>query len=98
MAILLEIKIIVCFIIDGLIIGLIFDLFRILRKSIKTPNILTHVEDAIFCIISALIIIISIVCFNNGIFRLYLMISIHTLLHERSGGRRPVLFRKMGSI
>ena len=34
------------FMISGLIIGILFDLFRILRKSFKTPDIITYIEDS----------------------------------------------------
>ena len=33
------------FTINGILIGLLFDIFRILRKSFKTPDIITYIED-----------------------------------------------------
>ena len=64
------------FIINGLIIGLVFDIFRIFRKSFKTPNIITYIEDILFWIISALIIMYSLFVFNNGQFRAYIFVGI----------------------
>ena len=36
------------FTLDGILIGLLFDLFRILRKSFKTADVVTYIEDTIF--------------------------------------------------
>lgn len=64
------------FILNGLIIGLLFDTFRILRKSFKTSTILTNIQDIIFWILSGLIIIYSIFTFTNGTLRLYIFLGI----------------------
>ena len=32
----------------GIIIGFIYDLFRVLRKSFKTPDYITFIEDLTF--------------------------------------------------
>ena len=60
----------------GILIGLIFDIFRIIRKLFKTPDFLTYIEDILFWIISGLILIYSIFIFNNGEIRLYMFIAI----------------------
>ena len=60
----------------GILIGLIFDIFRIIRKLFKTPDFLTYIEDICFWIISGLILIYSIFIFNNGEIRLYMFIAI----------------------
>jgi len=64
------------FILNGIIIGVIFDIFRILRKSFKTPNIVTYIEDVMFWVISAVIVMYSLFVFNNGEFRAYIFIGI----------------------
>ena len=64
------------FILNGLIIGLIFDFFRILRKSFKTKNWVTYIQDTLFWIITALIILYSIFKFNNGELRGFIFIGI----------------------
>ncbi len=42
----------IIFIINGLIIGILFDLFRILRKSFKTTNTITYIEDILFWLLT----------------------------------------------
>ena len=64
------------FIIDGILIGLLFDLFRISRKVVKTSNIATYVEDILFWILTGLIILYSIFVFNNGELRLFMFLGI----------------------
>ena len=63
------------FILIGMLISIIFDIFRILRKTFKTADIITYIEDIIFWIVTLLIIIFSIFLFNNGELRFYLFIS-----------------------
>jgi len=71
-----QIYIFTVFILDGIIIGLLFDIFRILRKSFKTPDIITYCEDFIFWILTFLLILYSIFKFNNGELRLYIFIGL----------------------
>ena len=35
------------FSLTGIVIGILFDFFRILRRSIKTSNIVTYIQDMI---------------------------------------------------
>ncbi len=64
------------FITNGIIIGLLFDSFRILRKAIKTSDFITYIEDALFWILTGLIILYSIFVHNNGEIRLFMFIAI----------------------
>lgn len=64
------------FTIDGFLIGLIFDFFRILRKEFKTSNIVTYIEDILFWILTGLIVLISMILFSNGTIRFYMLIGI----------------------
>ncbi len=64
------------FIVCGIIIGVIFDFFRILRKVFKTTNMLTYIEDFLFWIITGTIILYSIFLFNNGEIRLFMFLAI----------------------
>lgn len=64
------------FIINGILIGVLFDIFRILRKSFKTPDIITYIEDIVFWIVSGITILYSIFVFNNGEIRLYIFVGI----------------------
>ena len=45
------------FILNGLIIGFLFDFFRILRKTIKTTDFVTYIQDFIFWILTGIIIL-----------------------------------------
>lgn len=64
------------FIINGILVGVIFDIFRILRKSFKTPDWLTLIEDILVWQIVSAMIIYSIFIFNNGQIRIYFFIGI----------------------
>lgn len=71
-----QLHIFLIFILSGFLIGLVFDFFRILRKSFKTKDLITYLEDFLFWIISGLILLFCIFKFNNGELRLYIFIGI----------------------
>ena len=64
------------FIINGIIIGILFDFFRILRKSFKTNNLVTYIEDFLFWILTGFSILFTLFKFNNGEIRLYMFFAI----------------------
>lgn len=64
------------FVINGVIIGILFDFFRILRKSFKTPDFVTYIEDVIFWILTGLLTLYSIFVFNNGEIRFFMFLGI----------------------
>ena len=64
------------FFLTGCIIGILFDIFRILRKSFKTSDFVTYIEDIIFWLMSGFILIYSIFIFNNGELRIYLFLGL----------------------
>ena len=64
------------FIINGIIIGILFDFFRILRKSFKTNDITTYIEDFLFWILTGFSILFTLFKFNNGEIRLYMFFAI----------------------
>jgi len=64
------------FIITGVILSIIFDVFRILRRSFKTSDIITNLEDIIFGLVTGIIVLLSIFLFNNGELRLFVFIGI----------------------
>lgn len=66
----------VMFILNGILVGILFDIFRILRKSFKTPDLITYLEDIIFWIIAGLLTLYSIFKFNNGEIRIYIFVAI----------------------
>ena len=71
-----QIYIFIIFIFNGCIIGILFDIFRILRKSFKTSDLVTSLEDIAFCIITGFFLIYSIFLFNNGQIRLYVLLGL----------------------
>lgn len=64
------------FIINGILIGLLFDFFRILRKSFKTNDFITYVEDVLFWILAGIILLYSIFVFNDGEIRLFMFLAV----------------------
>ena len=69
-------QIFIFFFIIGITIGIIFDIFRVIRKSFKTPDLITFIEDLIFLIITSFLIIFSIIKLNGGEIRFYLFLGI----------------------
>ena len=45
------------FIVTGILIGLLFDIFRILRKSFHTSDIITYIQDILFWLLAGSMII-----------------------------------------
>ena len=64
------------FIINGIIIGILFDFFRILRKTFKTSDLITYIEDSLFWILTGIIILYSIFVFNSGEIRFFIFFGI----------------------
>lgn len=64
------------FILNGFLIGILFDVFRIFRKSFKTPDFITYMQDVIFWVISGLMLLYSIFKFNNGELRMFIFLGV----------------------
>ena len=64
------------FSLTGIVIGFLFDFFRILRRTIKTPNIITNIQDMLFWILSGILILYNIWYFNSGEIRIYIFFAI----------------------
>ena len=63
-------------ILGGLLVGLIFDIFRLSRKFIKTNDIVTYIEDILFWILVGIIVLATIFLSNNGQIRGYIFLGI----------------------
>ena len=63
------------FFIIGLFIRFIFDLFRGFRKNFKISDILVDLQDIFFLVISGYLFFRSVVLFNNGNIRFYIVIA-----------------------
>lgn len=64
------------FVINGIIIGLLFDFFRIARKVFHTNDMMTYIEDILFWILAGITVLYSIFVFNNGELRLFMFLGI----------------------
>lgn len=64
------------FFIIGVIIGILFDIFKVLRKSFKTSDFMTFIEDLIFLLLSGILIISGILKLNGGEIRFFLFLGI----------------------
>lgn len=64
------------FTLDGLFIGFLFDFFRILRKSFKTINLITYIEDILFWILTGISIIFCMYKFSGGTLRLFMFLGL----------------------
>lgn len=64
------------FIINGMLIGLVFDIFRVLRKCFKTSDLITYIEDILFWIFAGMITLFFLFQFNDGALRFYLFLGI----------------------
>ena len=71
-----QLYIFLCFFLTGIVIGVLFDIFRILRRSFKTWDIVTYVQDFIFWILTGVILLYSIFTFNNGELRAFVFVGI----------------------
>lgn len=64
------------FTINGIIIGILFDIFRVLRRSFRTSDGVTYLEDFMFWILTGIILLYSIFTFSDGEIRFYMFIGI----------------------
>ena len=63
------------FFIIGLFIGFIFDIFRSFRKNFKMNNIFIDLQDIVFLVISGIMFFRSIIIFNSGDIRFYIIFA-----------------------
>ena len=56
---------------SGFIIAIFFDVFRILRRTFRTSDLITYLEDFIFWIITGEFLIFVLFNINNGELRIY---------------------------
>lgn len=71
-----ELYILISFFITGIIIGIVFDVFRITRRIFNIPDILVYIEDILFWLISGGLIIFTTFLVNSGELRLYMLTSL----------------------
>lgn len=71
-----QIGIFLIYLISGVLICLLYDIFRAIRKTVKTPDIVTYMEDAVFWIIVAVFLIYLIFILNSGEIRFFMFLAI----------------------
>lgn len=64
-----------CTIAGGMAIALVYDIFRIFRRAIKTGRMVTNVEDLLYWLIVVFIMFLTIHYSNDGELRIYLFIG-----------------------
>ena len=69
-------QIFILFLILGLCIGLFFDIFRALRKTFKTSDFVTYIEDSVFMLLVGILIVNSLVLLNHGQIRFFILIAL----------------------
>lgn len=62
--------------ISGIMIGIFFDIFRILRKSFHTPDIITYLQDILFWLLTGFFLLVVLFYFGNGEIRIYHIIGL----------------------
>lgn len=62
--------------INGILIGILFDIFRILRRSFQTKDVITYLQDILFWILTGLLLLYTIFTFSNGEIRLYMFLGV----------------------
>ena len=72
----LELLTFLIYIICGAAIGIIFDIFRIIRRSFKISDLHTNIEDIIFCILIFLFLIYMFFIYNSGNIRLFMLFAL----------------------
>lgn len=70
-----QVYVFLCTIIGGMAIALVYDLFRIFRRAVKTGSLVTCVQDLLYWIIAALIMFFTVYYSNDGELRVYLFIG-----------------------
>lgn len=64
------------FSLTGVVLGALFDFFRVLRKTFKTIDLITYLEDILYWILSGIIILYNIWFFNDGEIRVFMILGI----------------------
>ena len=64
------------FTLNGILIGFLFDFFRILRNIFKTANYITYIEDILFWILTGISIIFFLYKFSDGNLRVFIFIGL----------------------
>ncbi len=70
-----QIRIFSIFFVLGILVSILFEIFRVLRKNIKTSYLATSIEDVVYILISGYLFFKSIIVFANGDIRFYIFLA-----------------------
>ena len=70
-----QLHLFIIFLINGIIIGLIFDIFRVLRKSFRHKDYIINIQDILFWICTGSILLYSSFTFNDGELRIFMILG-----------------------
>lgn len=70
-----QVTIFLCTVIGGAAIALIYDLFRILRKAVRTGGLFIYIEDLLYWLIVSIIMLLTIYYSNDGELRAFMFIG-----------------------
>lgn len=71
-----QVGIFLIFFMAGVLICLLYDIFRAIRKTVKTPDFVTYIEDTIYWILVAIFLIYLIFVLNSGKIRFFMFVAI----------------------
>lgn len=77
------------FTVNGFCIGILFDLFRIIRKNTKVCDLVTYIHDILFCILTGIIFLYSMCRFCSGELRWFMFfgcmigVSLYMIIFSR---------------
>lgn len=76
----------------GLVLAVLYDVLRLMRRIVKAPDAVVTIEDILFLIISGGVIVAVAYAVNNGIFRIYSLLStgLGFVMYRAVVGRRLV--------
>ena len=64
-----------CTVAGGMAIALVYDIFRIIRKAVRTGGLLTYAEDIVYWVIAAAIMLLTVYYSNEGEIRGFLFVG-----------------------
>ena len=66
----------IVFTFTGILLGILFDFFRVFRRTFNTIDFITYLEDILYWILAGIIVLYNIWFFNNGEIRFFMIIGI----------------------
>lgn len=66
----------IVFTFTGILLGILFDFFRVFRRTFNTIDFITYLEDILYWILAGIIVLYNIWFFKNGEIRFFMIIGI----------------------